>query len=415
MADQTTILILGGSFAGLASAHYALRHILPKLPANPPTPYTVTLVNPSADFWWRIGAPRSIASPSTLPFSKTVIPIAPAFSSYGSSFLFVEGAATAVDPETRTTTIALTDGTEKQITYTSLIIATGFSTPCPLFTVPTTGDTAALQTLTSTFQKSLSSAKTVVIGGGGPVGVETAGEIAEVLNGKPGFFAPAAPKDPKAKITIVTADSKMLPVLRAELSKTAEKHLKRLGVEVQYGTKVVSATEKEGAKTAVQLSSGETIEADIYIDATGSRPNSSFLPPAWLDARARVAANAKTLRVDASPRTYVVGDVGSYTRGGALDLADAIPVALTNLRTDLVAHLASATPGPDRVYTANLKESQLVPIGSGKGVGAFNGNVLPSLMVWGIKGRDYMLGMAKGTVNGDAYKKEGKWVPEVKA
>lgn len=96
-----------------------------------------------------------------------------------------------------------------------------------------------------------------------------------------------------------------------------------------------------------------------------------------------------------------------------MDMADAIPVAMTNLKTDLIAHVSGQPAGPDRHYTANLKESQLVPIGTSKGVGAFGGNQLPSLMVWGMKGRDYMIGMlAQPTINGDNYKKEGKWKPQ---
>jgi hypothetical protein len=34
-------------------------------------------------------------------------------------------------------------------------------------------------------------------------------------------------------------------------------------------------------------------------------------------------------------------------------------------------------------------------------------------MVWGLKGRDYMIGMLAGaTLNGDNFKKETKWKPQ---
>jgi NADPH-dependent 2,4-dienoyl-CoA reductase/sulfur reductase-like enzyme len=185
-----------------------------------------------------------------------------------------------------------------------------------------------------------------------------------------------------------------------------------------YNTRVVGSSKlgsEEDAKTKVELSNGEFLEADIYIDATGMRPNTGFLPKEWLDNRNKVACNPKTLRVEhesAGPRVYVVGDVGSYTRGGLMDLAEAIPVAMTNLRTDLIAHLTGKAPGGDRHYTPNLKESQVVPIGTQKGVGAFNGMKVPSQMVWMLKGRDYMVGMmAQPTLRGDQYKKEGKWTP----
>ncbi|ORY18711.1 hypothetical protein BCR34DRAFT_553345 [Clohesyomyces aquaticus] len=412
--SSESIVILGGSFAGISAAHYALKHVLPQLPKKEGITYNVTLVNPSKEFFWRIGAPRAAVSKKLMPDSKMFFPIESHFSSYPKgSFTFVQGTATAVDPATRTVTITTPSEAQTSLTYVALIIATGFSTPSPLFTQST--NATDLKATYDSFQKTFPSAKTVVIGGAGPVGVETAGEIAEALNGKPGFLAPAAPKNPKAKVTLICAEKKMLPILRESISKQAETLLKKLGAEVLYNIKVVSTSASgEGAKTTVTLSDGKTIEADIYIDCTGIRPNTSFLPGAWIDNRNRVACNPKTLRVEAAgPRVYVVGDVGSYTRGGCVDLADAIPVALTNLRTDLVAHITGEAPGGDRVYKANLAESQICPIGTGKGVGAFNGNKLPSIMVWAIKGRDYMSGqLVPQFLSGSNYSKEGKWVPE---
>lgn len=409
-----SIVVLGGSFAGLNAAHYALRHIIPALPKKEGTTYTITLVNPSKDFYWRIAGPRAAVSKQLMPPSKYFYPIEPAFAYAKDKFTFVQGTATHVDSAGQTVSVTTASGEQKQIPYISLVIATGISTPSPLFTQTT--DAESLKATYDAFQKSLPNAKTVVIGGAGPVGVETAGEIAEFLNGKPGFLA-SEPKNPKAKVTLVSAEKKMLPILREAISKTAEKYLRALGAEVLYDTKVVSATssgEGEGAKTTVQLSDGKTIEADIYIDATGVRPNTGFLPKEWLDNRNRVDCNPKTLRVEkAGPRVYVLGDAGSYTRGGVMDQADAIPVAMTNLKTDLIAHVSGKEPGPDRHYKANLSESQICPIGTGKGVGAFNGYKLPSKMVWMMKGRDYLIGMlAQANLNGDGFKKETKFVPQ---
>ena len=169
-------------------------------------------------------------------------------------------------------------------------------------------------------------------------------------------------------------------------------------------------------KTTVLLSDGRALQADIYIDATGIRPNTSFLPPSWLDARRRVSCNPKTLRVDkaAGQFIYVVGDAGSYGRGGAMEQEHAIPVAMTNLRTDLIAHLSGKPAGPDRVFKPVEAVSQIVPIGTQKGVGEFNGYRVPSQMVWALKGRDYMVGMLLPMyLNGKAFEKEGKWAPQV--
>jgi NADH dehydrogenase FAD-containing subunit len=413
-----SIVILGGSFAGISAAHYALRHTIPKLPKKDGTTYTVTLVNPSKDFFWRVAAPRSIVSAKLMPTSKLFYPIEPAFAYAGDKFKFVQGTATHVDPAGQTVSVEDATGDQISIPYLALIIATGITTPSPLFTQTT--DAKSVEAAYEEFRKALPNVKKVVIGGAGPVGVESAGEISEALNGKPGFLA-SAPSNPKASITLVCAERKMLPILRESISKQAEKYLKRLGCEVVYNTKVVSATpagesskDATTGKTTVTLSDGSTIEADLYIDATGVRPNTSFLPKDWLDTRNRVSTHATTLRVDkAGPRIYAVGDVGSYTRGGILDQADAIPVALTNLKTDVIAHITGNAAGPDRHYKANLSEQQICPIGTQKGVGAFNGYRVPSQMVWAIKGRDYLVGqLALPYLNGDGFKKESKWTPQ---
>ncbi|USP81064.1 hypothetical protein yc1106_08338 [Curvularia clavata] len=410
-----TILIIGGSFAGISAAHYVLRHVLPQLPKKEGVNYSVTIVNPSKDLWWRIAAPREIVSKQMMPSDKTFLPIEPAFTYASPKFKFVQGLATQVDAAAQTVTVQTTSGEMQSIQYAALVIATGFTTPSPLFTQST--DRAALEKVHATFQDELKTAKTVIIGGGGPVGVEAAGEIAEILNGRPGFMA-SGPKNPKAQIKLFCADRQLLPLLRPAIGKTAEQFLKRLGCNVTYDVRVIGSakmSEEEGGKTRVDLSNGEILEADIYIDATGSRPNTGFLPKEWLDNRNRVACNPKTLRVEhesAGPRVYVVGDVGSYTRGGVMDMYDAIPVAMTNLKNDLLAHLTGEPHKGDRHYTANLKEQQICPIGTQKGVGAFNGFKVPSQMVWMIKGRDYLISqLAQATLRGDQFKKEGKWTP----
>ncbi|KAH7392569.1 hypothetical protein BKA66DRAFT_457795 [Pyrenochaeta sp. MPI-SDFR-AT-0127] len=410
-----TILILGGSFAGIGAAHYALKHIVPQLPKKEGITYNVTLVNPSKDFYWRVAAPRACVSKQMMPTDKIFYPIEPAFTYAFPKFKFVQGTATHVDPAGQTVSVTTVSGEQQALPYAALVIATGFSTPSPLFTQ--TADAAALESVYDAFQQRLKNAKTVVIGGGGPVGVETAGEVAEILNGRPGFMA-SEPKNPKAKVTLICGDKKLLPILRESIGQTAQQFLKRLGCEVAYNTRVISATAADGdqgSKTRVELSNGETIEADIYIDATGTRPNTSYLPKEWLDNRNRLACNPQTLRVEhesAGPRVYAVGDVGSYTPGGIMDMSSAIPVAMTNLKTDLIAHISGTAPGGDRHYTANLKEQQVVPVGTQKGVGAFGGHRLPSQMVWMIKGRDYLVGqLAEGTLRGDQFKKEGKWTP----
>ncbi|KAK7536350.1 uncharacterized protein J3D65DRAFT_628295 [Phyllosticta citribraziliensis] len=411
-AETHNIVVLGASWSGLSAAHYTLKHILPKL-ANSDT-YHVYLINSSPDFYWRVAGPRAAVSAQLMPDDKVLYPIAPGFAQYDSKhFTFIVGTATAWDPTARSLTLDTAGGQQQVLPYHALVVATGTRTPTPLLSLHATAEETKNEL--SKIRTALTSAQTVLIAGGGPAGVETAGEVGELLNGPPGWFS-SGPKTRKATITVVTADSKLLPALRPALASKAELFLSKVGVDVKKNVRVESATPAADGQTTVSLSNGETQLVDVYIAATGVRPNTAFVPAHLLTDRGYLSTNAQTLRVDAAgPRVFALGDVGSYTRGGIMDIYDAVPVAMTNLARDLGAYSAdkpdAAPAGPDRTYTPNLKETQLVPVGQSKGVGAVFGWKLPSMMVWAIKGRDYMVSNAGSIVEGSKWAKESSWKP----
>ncbi|KAF2458085.1 hypothetical protein BDY21DRAFT_341484 [Lineolata rhizophorae] len=285
------------------------------------------------------------------------------------------------------------------------------------------GDTSVTTAALDAMNAKLKAAKTVVVGGGGPSGVETAGEIGEMLNGAAGWFADR-PAHPKAAVTLVTASDRLLPLLRPAIASQAEAMLRRVGVDVRYNTKIESVADDADGATTVHLSSAtagaappEPIKADAYVPAVGLAPNSGFVPAHLLDERRRVKVNAKTLRVDgAGPRVYCVGDVGDHTpHGGIPDTYSGVPVLGANMKRDCVAAAAgkegAAVEGQDKEFTPLTKEAQIVPVGRSKGVGAIMGFKLPSILIWLIKGRTFMLEPAffvNMTYLGNLYKKEAK-------
>jgi NADH dehydrogenase FAD-containing subunit len=419
-SEQKTVLILGGSYAGLSSAHYFLKHVLPVLPDS--KSYNVVLVNPSSHFFARPAAPRAVVSQKLMAPEKIFYDIAGGFKQYpAEQFTFLEGTATAMDPSTRSVTITLPNKEIQTITYYALILAVGTRPASAILGMQTTHQN--VQEAQAAFSKALLEAKSIVIAGGGPAGVETAGEIGHELNGMAGMFS-KRPKTIKASITVITSEKKLLPALRPALATKAEKFLNKMGVDVIYNTKVESVTpqgageldtatnsiDKVISKATVTLSNGETKEADLYIPATGVKPNTQFLPQNLVNEKGYVDMDGTTLRVEkAGARVYAIGDCGSYTRGGVMDIYDAVPVLLTNVKRDLLNPEGTPKGGQDRPYKPNLKETQLVPVGRSKGVGAVFGWKLPSIMVWMIKGRDYFTSMTPPIVDGSKWKKESKW------
>ena len=80
----------------------------------------------------------------------------------------------------------------------------------------------------------------------------------------------------------------------------------------------------------------------------------------------------------------------------------------TNLKRDLLAAHTNpeAKPeGQDRMYTKNEKEMQIVPVGSSKGVGVVLGWRVPSIFVWLLKGRDYMIPKGPSSIDGSNWNK----------
>ena len=242
------------------------------------------------------------------------------------------------------------------------------------------------------------------------MGVETAGEIGELLNGTAALFA-SRPANERARVTLVAGDGKLLPVLRAGLSTKAEAFLKKVGVDVMYDVRVtnvsVSAADADTLgwekranmpeRTTVHFDNGETLVADVYIPATGVTPNTQYLPEAMLDESGSVKIDTRTLRVDGpDARVYCIGDCGTWKRGGLLVIQGSIPIMCKNIAYDLSISGAS----PSTPYEEDFSETQLVPVGRKMGVGAFKGVKLPTFMVSFLKGRDYFLSRRFDTTMG---------------
>ena len=392
MSDTRNIVVLGASFGGLSAAHYLCRHTLPQLQSKG-AKYVLHLVDPSTHFWWHIGAPRAMVSVKEIKHSDSFVPIMDGFKQYTNlkdSIIFHHGTASGLDVDARKVSIQRSDGGEEFLDYYALIIGTGITSPTPLTTLH--GDYTVSQKALEEMNARLKTAKEVVIGGGGPVGVETAGEIATHLNGQ-------------AKITLVAGSKKLLPILSQAKSEKAQKLLEKVGVKVLYGVKVSGSEESSNGKTNVKLDNGESILADAYIPAVGVTPNTAFLPDNLKQSNGFVKTNPSTLRVDgAGPRVYAVGDVAGVDKGGVLSLYNTIPVFGANASHDLLAD-AKAGNVAEKQYQFKDPETQLVPVGAKTGVGAFNGWTMPGFAVSMIKGKDFMIGQIPSITQGKKWAK----------
>ncbi|KAK8075320.1 hypothetical protein PG997_009983 [Apiospora hydei] len=382
---EKNIVVLGGSYGGISAAHSILKHTFPHLP-NKET-YQVVMISAASQAMCRPGCPRALISDDLLDQSRFFVDIQPQFEQFPKdSFRFVQGTAVELDHESRTVTYRPAAGQPETISFYALVIATGSSTPSPMFSF--NQDETSLRASWSAFRQALPTTRSIVVAGGGPTAVEVAGELGEFLNGRAGYFS-AKLENPKVSITLVTSSTKILPVLRPALAAKAEALLAKLGVTVLKNTRVASvAPEGSGSEadvlatpTTVTLDSGETLEADIYIPAFGITYNTGFIREkdrsSSLTPEGRIHTCSATLRVEkAGPRVYAVGDVASAARPAVHNILAEIPVLSANLKRDLLTDAGvtgAAVAGEDRVFKEDTKETQLVPIGQSKGVGAGGG------------------------------------------
>ncbi|KAI1338879.1 FAD/NAD(P)-binding domain-containing protein [Xylariaceae sp. FL0016] len=412
-SKQRNIVILGGSYAGISVAHWTMQHTLPRLPDS--QSYIVVLVSASSQTMCRPACPRALISDNQFPPEKLFVDIAKQFGQYSMShgldrgnFRFVHGAATHVDLKARTVAVSLTSAnsvtTEEILPFHSLVIATGASSTSPLLGLGPGLDAESLKQHWSTFRRALPTARHIVIAGGGPGGVETAGELGEHLNGRSGWFH-LSPSNPRVQITLLNSGSNILPQLRPSIAQDAETYLARVGVNVTNNARVVSVSpagagfqENVSGMATVMLENGKQIEADLYIPATAMKPHTSFLPASLLAQDGRVCTNA-ALRVsaDGASRIYALGDCADYAKPAVHSVLAAVPVLSSNLRRDLLlpndyeGTCAAIPAEEDRIFKEDMRETQMVPVGRSKGVGAVFGYRLPSFLVWLIKGRDYWL------------------------
>ncbi|MGW0949245.1 NAD(P)/FAD-dependent oxidoreductase [Streptomyces sp. NPDC002623] len=212
----------------------------------------------------------------------------------GTGARFVRGWVTAVDADAKTVRI----DDDRVLHYDTLVY--GLGSVAGMSAVPGVEDHA--YTLTSAQDAELLAGRlgrlgsgTVVVGGSGLTGVESAAEIAErhpeldvVLLGR---AEPGAAMRPKAKAYVHAA-------------------LDRLGVQVRAGVEVVKVL-PEG----VELAGGESIAADAVLWTSGTRV-SPLAAAAGLavDRRGRIVTDG-ALRSVSHPDVYAIGDAAAIRQG----------------------------------------------------------------------------------------------------
>ena len=147
----------------------------------------------------------------------------------------------------------------------------------------------------------------IVVVGGGPTGVESAGALAELYNNTFAEDYPDVPKE-HARITLVEASPQLFGMFKENLREYTKKELEKVDVDVLLG-EIVESVEP----TRVTLKSGTVLEAHTLVWGAGLKAN----PIAGgleleLQRGNRIAAEPD-LSLAGHPEVFPVGDIAWIT------------------------------------------------------------------------------------------------------
>ncbi|KAF2692226.1 FAD/NAD(P)-binding domain-containing protein [Lentithecium fluviatile CBS 122367] len=348
------IVIVGGSFAGVSTAHRFLKNANKSMT----TPYKVTLVSRDSHFFWNIAASRALI-PGQIPDEKLFQPITGGFAQYGNKFEFILGTATGVDVDGKRLVVIDAEGNETRIGYDYLVLGAGSQTKVD-GPFKSSGSTEALRERLHDFQKWVKDATSVVIVGAGPTGIETAGELA---------FEYGKSKE----ITLISSGPTVLENRPASVSKTALGQLETLGVQVKFNTKVKEPVQLPNGKQELILSGGERLLADLYIPTFGVLPNSSFVPSQFLDSSGFIKVD-EYLSVEGAEGVFAIGDVSNVEAPQFWF----VEKQSTHMAKNLVLAVSGKPPVPYKASTTGLMG---IHIGKKSGTGHFGNVKVPSFLV----------------------------------
>lgn len=201
---------------------------------------------------------------------------------------------------------------------------------------------------------------TIVVVGGGPTGVETAGAIYELYNHVLSREYPHA--DLRARVVLVEQTKALLGPYPPKLQKAALDQIQSLGVEVMLGQSVAAVHEDH-----VQLSDGTVIPARTLVWGAGVKaaPLATLLN-VELQRGGRVPVEA-TAQVVGKPRIYAIGDMAHMEDKEGRPFPMLIPVAQQqgklaahNILADLAGQPQARFVYHDRGTMATIGRSRAV-------------------------------------------------------
>jgi NADH:ubiquinone reductase (H+-translocating) len=202
----------------------------------------------------------------------------------------------------------------------------------------------------------------VVVVGGGPTGIESAGALAELYRSNFAQDYPGIAQD-KARIVLVEAGSALMPMFKSDIRSYTKKALEKRGVEVLLG-EVVASVEP----TRVTLESGTVIKAHTLIWGAGLQA-SPLVASLGLELQHgnRVPAEPD-LSVAGHPEVFAVGDIAWITDSKTNDVLPQLGSVALQAGEHAGENIAQMVAGKDTEPFVYHDKGTMATIGRGAAV-----------------------------------------------
>jgi NADH:quinone reductase (non-electrogenic) len=303
-APRTRIVVLGGGVGGLAAARHLDRQSTRRSDVE------VTLV--SRDNFFLLSPLLFEACSGVLELRHCAQPIRPCLR----HVRFIEASVEHVDVERRVVRVVASEEVVHELPYDHVVIALGAMTNLDLVpgseharTFKTVADALMLRNHiierleradVQTDAQRRRQLLTVVVIGGGLVGVELLGELTAFVHEQLRYY-PRIHRD-EVRFQLFEAGDRLLPEAMPFVARYAEEVLRRRGAELKTSTPV------QAIEPGVVRWKDGVIEADTIVLAAGIVPSAvSAAAAVERDRRGRIVTDA-TMRSVSHPNVWAIGD-----------------------------------------------------------------------------------------------------------
>lgn len=374
------IVILGGGFAGIATAQH-LERLLDHEQAD------ITLISRENFSLFTPMLPE--VSSGEIDVRHVVTPVR----SQLRRTAFVLGDVVSIDPAARSVGYVHTlSDTSGELPYDHLVIALGsvsstFGLPGVaerVFALKTLEDAGILRNRFMWLLELADSTHddaarrrllTIVVVGGGFTGVEATGEMVELFRDVARFYPNVRRDD--VRIVLVEGGAALLAGLPPKMGEYSQRDLTRRGVEVILGDPVASASDD-----ALHLQSGRSIETGTIVWSAGVRVSPVVAAAALPHTKRGTVVVERDFSVPGLPGVWAIGDCAAIPDGAGGTYPQTAQHALREgpvLASNIAASLRGAPPRPFHYDALGMMAS----LGAHKAVAQLPGNrVLTGFPAW---------------------------------